>query len=116
MRKIFLLFRTIRLYQIIGFGLLGAGYFLWTWSHELAEFGGDNAYYLLMAQHFSPWSANYVVAEYFANRSQYPPLFPLVLAMFGGGNSVLAAHLITTSFLLLSFLVIYKWLSTLGIS
>lgn len=96
------------------FGLLAAVYYGWTWSPVLTNFGGDNAYYLLTAQHFSPYSAHSEVAEYFATRNHYPPFYPLVLALFGGGESITAAHILTTTFILLSFVVFMFWLRLEG--
>lgn len=89
--------------------MLALLYYGWTWSYQLADFGGDNATYLLTARQFSPWATPDTVAAYFASQSQYPPLYPLVLAIFGGGSSVLIAHLITTTALLLAFVVFYFW-------
>jgi hypothetical protein len=89
-------------------------YLGWTWSHELGDFGGDNALYLLTAQHFSPWSEADTVAAYFVSQSFYPPLYPFVLAIFGGGESLLAAHVITATMLLLAFAVLYAWQRQIG--
>lgn len=101
---------------LLVFSLLAVTYYGWTWSHDLGEFGGDNAIYVLTAHYFSPWSEHSDVAAYFAKRSQYPPLFPSLLAIFGGGENLLIAHLITTSCLLLALVVFYYWLTTLGFS
>lgn len=98
-----------------GFVLLCGIYYIWGWSHVLADFGGDNAYYLLIAKHFSPWSAHSDVATYFAIHSHFPPLYPLVLAIFGGGESLLVAHLVTVSCLLLALVVFYAWLRLLDV-
>lgn len=103
------------LFFLAVFLLLAGAYIIWTWNHELAGMGGDNAVYLLTAKYFSPWSSSSDLAEHFALRSQYPPLYPLLLGLFGGGDSVLMAHLITTGFLLLILLAFRTWLLTLGI-
>ena len=89
-------------------------YIVWTWSPVIADFGGDNATYFLTANLFSPYSQPFNISEYFATHSQYPPLYPLLLALFGGGDSILIAHIVTTSFLLLAMLIIYKWVLALG--
>lgn len=104
-----------RLSIALVFGLLGAVYLTWSWSSILGGFGGDNAHYLLMARHFSPYSAASSVATEFAASSFYPPLYPLLLGMTGGGKSLLAAHLITTSFLLAAFALFYWWLRQEGV-
>ncbi len=90
-------------------------YLCWTWSHELGDFGGDNAFYLLMAEHFSPWTAYSPVTEYFASHNPYPPLYPLLLGFFTDGGNLLAAHLVTTAFLLVSFALLVAWQRELGI-
>jgi len=104
-------FRKQEIVLIIIFSLLCFAYYQWTWSTILAGPGGDNAVYLLTAKYFSPYSEYSSVASYFAHVSPYPPLYPLMLALLGGGESLLVAHLITTSFLLLSFLIFYYWLT-----
>jgi 4-amino-4-deoxy-L-arabinose transferase-like glycosyltransferase len=98
------------------FLLLATAYIVWTWNHELAGMATDNSIYLLTAKHFSPWSPSSDIARHFAQHSQYPPLYPIILGLFGGGESMLAAHLITTLSLLLSFLILRKWLLTFGLS
>jgi hypothetical protein len=97
------------------FLLLAGAYITWTWNHELAGMGGDNAVYLLTADYFSPWSSPSAVAKHFAQHSPYPPLYPFVLGLFGGNKSVLVAHLITTCSLLLGFIVLRMWFLSLGI-
>jgi len=84
-------------------------YFIWSFSPVLAQFGGDNATYFLTAKLFSPYTQSSPVSEYFAAHSQYPPLYPLLLALFGGGDSILIAHLVTTIFLIAAMLVMYRW-------
>lgn len=96
--------------------LLAIGYYIWTWSPILAHRGGDNAYYLLTAQYYSPYSDPTPAAGYFAKHNQYPPVYPMVLALFGGGETILAAHLITTTFLLLALVVFLFWLRLEGVS
>lgn len=91
-------------------------YYTWTWSTELGDFGGDNAVYLLTARHFSLWSSSSPAARYFATHSPYPPLYPLVLAIFGGAENLWVAHIITTTTLLLAFYVLYLWVRRLEIA
>lgn len=95
--------------------MLAGLYIFWTWNPEIAGLGGDNGVYLLTAQFYSPWSPPSLIAKHFADHSQYPPIYPLVLALLGGGDSILTAHLITTACLLLAFLAIRYWLVTLGL-
>ena len=96
--------------SLISFIIVCILYYVWTWSPILSHRGGDNAYYLLTAQYYSPYSNFSEVAEYFATHNVYPPLYPLLLGLFGGGDSILIAHIITTTFLLLAFAVYFLWL------
>jgi hypothetical protein len=98
------------------FVLLCGIYYLWGWSRVLGDFGGDSAYYLLVAKHFSPWSVHSDVAAYYFTHSLYPPLYSLILAMFGGGESLLVAHLVTVTCLLLALVTLYVWLRALDLS
>ena len=91
-------------------------YAYWTWNRELAGLGGDNAVYLLTAQNFSFWLPHSSVAKHFADHSQYPPLYPIMLALFGGGKSILAAHLLTSVFLLLALVTMRTWLRINGLT
>lgn len=95
--------------------ILAAGYYAWTWSHVLATFGGDNAVYLMTAESYSPYFSHSHVAQFFADHSQYPPLFPLFLAFLGGGKNILVSHVITTTFLVAALPVFYLLLKTQGL-
>ena len=90
-------------------------YCVWSFSPVLAQFGGDNATYLLTAKLFSPYIPSSLVSEYFAAQSQYPPLYPLLLSLVGGAESILLAHILTTFFLIFSILVMYRWAFSLGL-
>jgi len=98
----------------IAFLIISVAYIAWSWSDQLGDLGGDNATYLLTAHYLSPWTPHSAVAEHFAKVSQYPPVYPLVLALFGGANNLLGAHLITTAFLIGSMVVLWLWLRALG--
>lgn len=91
-------------------------YLYWSWTHQLVGFGGDNAMYVLMAQKYSPYAQpSSEVASFFAGHSQFPPLYPLLLALFNGGHNVLIAHLVTTSCLLLALPVLFIWTRKLNL-
>jgi hypothetical protein len=95
--------------------LLGAALIGWAWSPILADFGGDNAVYWLTAQHWSPWSQHSEVAAYFANSSIYPPLYPALLALSGGGDSVLVAHVVSAFTLAVALFAINAYCATLAL-
>lgn len=98
------------------FGLLLVALGTWAWSTVLADFSGDNAVYWLTANHFSPWGAAAPHAAHFAAKSVFPPLYPLVLALSGGGTSLLAAHVVSAVLLWLGLLIFARLLGLMGIS
>lgn len=107
-------FAPVRIAQLVGFVVIGVAYLFWSWSDQISDFGVDSAVYLLIAQHWSPWTIDSgPVAAVFAKQSQFPPLFPGVLAVFDAGNHVLRAHLITAGFLLAWLVAFYLWSRTL---
>lgn len=75
--------------------LLCALYSYWAWTPQLNDFGGDSAVYLLTAQHWSFFSNTNPAAAQFASTTIYPPVYPLLLALFSAGQSWLIAHQIT---------------------
>lgn len=103
------------IFSYVTFIVIVAAYYMWTWSPILAETGGDNAKYLMTANLYSPYSISSAVAVYFASNSFYPPMYPFLLGVLGGGDSILIAHIITTSFLLVALLVLYQWMLFLKI-
>ena len=75
--------------------LLIALYSYWTWTSQLNDFGGDSAVYLLTAQHWSFFGETNPAASQFAAATSFPPLYPLLLAVFAAGNAWLLAHQVT---------------------
>lgn len=96
--------------------LVGSVAFPATWSGELADLGGDSAAYLLSARHFAPYAPADAVARSFAADSQFPPLYPLVLALGGGALDLHVAHAVTTVCLLAALAAFYATLLGLGLS
>jgi hypothetical protein len=109
------IFSRRRIITASAFILIAAAYLGHTWGHELASFQGDEVIYLLTAEYFSPWMAHSAIAAYTANNSQFPPLFPLVLGLTGGGN-IFAANLVNTVLFLSAFVVLYRWMLVEGIT
>ena len=103
------------IFFLLLFLVISGFYLFWTWNPELAGLGGDNGVYLLMARFYSPWSPSSDIARHFTEHSQYPPFYPIILSIFGGGESILAAHLSTTACFLLALLALRAWLLTLGL-
>jgi hypothetical protein len=90
---------------------LAAFLYALSWNPGSAGFLSDDAVYLLMADGFSPYrSADPALIHYVMRQSLFPPGYPLLLALFGGGSaSLLASHWITTTTLVLALLVYGFW-------
>ncbi len=85
-------------------------YSSWTWTSEINDYGGDSAMYLLTAQHWSPLGSHNAAAAHFASMSIFPPLYPLLLALFSAGDKWLIAHQITAFCGVAALFLCWKWL------
>lgn len=94
---------------------LAALYLPWSASPHPGDLDGDSATYFLTARHFAPYLAAEAPAAHAARLSQFPPLYPLVLALAGGAASVPAAHAVTALCLLAALVACYAWLLALGV-
>lgn len=73
---------------------------------EFIALNSDGAVYLLMADHFSAHLPGSALTDYVQRVSQFPPLFPLLIAWSGGASDRLAvAHLLQSLSLLAAFAV-----------
>ena len=100
----------------LGFLSLAVIYYALGWSGDVTSGGGDSAGYLLAAQYFSPYQPHTPILIEYSKQIIYPPLFPWILAIAGGGESTLVAHLVVTTFLLLAVLVLYFWMRNESLS
>ena len=98
--------------------LLTGGFYLWLGLHNpQVAFAPDDAVYLLMADVYSPeHGAAPWVQSYVREHAQFPPLFPLFLALLGaGGDALLPAKIgVALSFLLAAGLF-GGWLRGMGV-
>jgi len=62
-----------------------------TWQAQLATFGDDSASYLTLAHYFSP-SGSAIVSQWAGYHSNFPPIFPMLLALTGGAQSLHVAY------------------------
>src|SRR6476661_10981972 len=62
-----------------------------TWQAQLATFGDDSASYLTLAHYFSP-SGSAIVSQWAGYHSNFPPIFPMLLALTGGALSLHVAY------------------------
>ncbi len=82
-----------------------------TWNNSLASFADDSVSYLVMAQYFSPYHAvSPAIAGAYAGETNYPPIFPIVLAIFGGSHDFAIAHLVVVACLSATLLASYFYL------
>jgi hypothetical protein len=88
-------------------------YLALSWS-DVFGVQDDGAIYLLMARHYSAWLGPDAVAALFAADAPFPPFYPWVLALAGGGQSVVAAHVLTVACLVAALGALYAWLLALG--
>lgn len=101
-----------------GLGALLALFILW-WAGSgtlLADFGGDNAVYFLTANHYSPYGVAHAAADQFAAHSVYPPLYPWLLALTGGGTSLAAAHGVTALIIIMAGIAVFGVARAFGLS
>jgi hypothetical protein len=77
------------------------------WIDGLSSFASDSANYMAMALYMSPWQEPTAAIKAIWPYQFYPPFFPIVLALTGTAHSLVAAHILTTAFLLASLPLIY---------
>lgn len=103
-----------RVAGLAAYALLCLAYLGWCWVDDLTDLGGDSAMYMLMARHLSPFHASSAVLAEAVRASAYPPLFPLLIGLCGGG--MLAGHLVALAGLLTALPVLYGWLRSEGLA
>ena len=92
----------------------------YVWMGTINAYPGnssDSHYYLLLADFFAR-SANEVpgVESYIVKTTQFPPGYPFVLSIFGGGaDSIVRAHQITSALYVAGFVAIFYWLYASGL-
>ena len=67
------------------------------WQSTIATVSDDSVSYLAMARWFAG-SADAFLAPWLAWHSHFPPFFPMVLAVTGGGRDFLVAHMVVAAF------------------
>jgi len=79
-----------RLRGLVFFLLLAPLAIAFAWQDELATFSDDSASYLTLAHYFA--GTNGFAAEWAGYHSNFPPLFPLLLALTGGVTNLHVAY------------------------
>jgi hypothetical protein len=78
------------------------------WHRGLASIGDDSVSYLILARWIAG-SADPFVREWVAYQTNFPPLFPLVLAAGGASRDYLAAHVVVGVCALLALPMLYRY-------
>ena len=93
---------------------IAAFYFYLTWHTQYVDFLSDSAIYLLMASYFS--GSETIPTQVFdvvQNDYHLPPMFPIVLWLFGGGAEYpIASHIINTALVIAAFSSFAGWLNS----
>ena len=77
------------------------------WHDGLSSFASDSANYMLMGQYLSPWKDASLAIKSLWPEQDFPPLFPLLIAFTGAAHNMIAAHILTASFLIIALPLIY---------
>lgn len=83
------------LYQIAGYD-------------NLSSIANDSVNYLVMARHYSPWADESEAISRVWPLQDFPPLFPLLLAVTGAAHSLLSAHVLVVVLGLVGLYPLYK--------
>ncbi|MDZ7842498.1 MAG: glycosyltransferase family 39 protein [Gammaproteobacteria bacterium] len=91
--------------------VMAAVFPVFAWHENTAGFLTDDGMYLLMADFFSPYyNANHHIQQFIIVQARFPPAFPVLIALFGGGSAnMAAAHLVTCATFLVSGVMLYLW-------
>jgi hypothetical protein len=83
-------------------------FFAFAWQRSIATLGDDSTSYLLLAQHIAPGTPA-IVERWVGLRANFPPLFPLVLALTGGAYDLLVGHLVVAAFAVLALVAVHAY-------
>ena len=78
------------------------------WFEQITSIANDSVNYLLMARYYSPWVPASGAIQAAWPLQDFPPLFPLLLAISGAAHSLLAAHVLVVAMGLLSLFLLYR--------
>lgn len=83
----------------------------YAWHQDTSGFLTDDAMYLLLADFFSPFhEGHYLVEHLVITKARFPPAFPVLLGVLGGGSQNMpVAHLVTAGCFLLSAVLLLLW-------
>ena len=86
-------------------------YLAMSWNSASAGFLSDDAVYLLMADGFSPYhTSDPALISYVFRQTLFPPFYPLLLAILGGGSEHLSwSHFLTSSTFVAALYFFWRW-------
>jgi hypothetical protein len=99
----------------VAFAVLGAAYLAIGMFDGLGSLQGDGLIYVVTARHYAPYWPGDEVGAIYARITQFPPVYPALLAATGGAVDFLVAHTVTTVTLLTAWIAFYGWLIALGL-
>ncbi len=89
------------MYGHLAFGILAAiaipALVAFCWQSVVATIGDDSVSYLVLARHFSPWRPDSLVAPWVGYFANFPPLFPVLLALTGGAHDLFVGHMVVAA-------------------
>ncbi len=90
-------------------GLLFIAYLAFNFAAHstLGTFADDSVSYIIMGQSYSPYYSTSPVILDAAKIENYPPVFPMLLALTGTSHNFLAGHILVVCLLLLSLILLY---------
>jgi hypothetical protein len=88
------------------------GYLIWflggfAWFDGLTSIANDSVNYLVMARHYSPWVPESPAVALAWQYEDFPPLFPLLLAITGAAHSLYWSHVLVGMIGLLAMIPMY---------
>jgi hypothetical protein len=103
---------VFRLFFIPALAVISAFLFSLTWGDRIVGYLSDDAIYLLMAEMFSPWRhVDSLVLESLKMDNHFPPLYPVILGLFGASPSSPAlASLVTVACLIIAIATYGIWI------
>jgi len=94
--------------------LLFIAYFTFSFAAHttIGTFADDSVSYIIMGQSYSPYFSTSPVILDAAKVENYPPVFPLFLALTGASHNYLLGHVLVVFLLLLSLVALYFFSAT----
>jgi len=97
----------------LAFGLVAAvaipAIVAFCWHSVVATLGDDSVSYITLARHFSPWRPDPLAAPWAGYFANFPPLFPLLLALSGGAHDLFVGHMVVAAGAVASLFLVHGY-------